>query len=547
MNNTFRLNLLASALTSTALMSGCVFNSEITKEAEVHYVESQDYSSKSIGDIRAEVKQAKSTPSQKYWDNDSPILNVSEIPLIKPLPSKFKNHVDFVEPFEVSLDNFLIKASSVMGIKIEVENDVRTEMESASAIGSESAPGSDAMDATGAKTGESSSLFSEDMSGPRLSLNQSGTVEELMNSIASLLGAKWKYNEDANKIIVYKYVSKNFYIPSIPGGYTLGSKVAGSNASNEASFNTTQSVWASIREDVGVMVGDKGNFTLSESSGILTVRANSVVLDRVETYIDSVKKGMRSQILIDVQILSVIQDKLNRKDLNLQAVFTEAGLSSTFKGAAGSILTGASSFIIGNEMNVLPENRKGLAGSQTMIDLLEKYGTTAVVASNTIRTVNNQPSALTTSDTESYLLKKEVTIGDTNGTTQTNLTVEEKTTGLSLHILPTLDENGKDILLQISFTLSKIKGYNTYDGGDGNQVNTPIISSRDFVEKVWLRSGETLVLSGFDIAETSKEGSGALGKDMWALGGSSQDTVKREKLVIIITPAAYNAVTQNKL
>ncbi len=544
----FKLTLTASAVLSTALLTGCVFNSEITKEAKEHEVQTIDSTKASMTLLKEELSESKGTPKERYWQREMPILNISTIPIVKPLPEIFDQEVDFVEPFDVSVNAFLIKASNVIGIKIKADDDVILELEEkAKSSKAQSSGGglADSLDATGALS--TSSLFTENTSGPKMSLSQSGTVKELMNSISSLFGGQWRYNQESNTIEIYKYITKNFYIPSIPGGYSLGSSVLGANAENKASFSINQSVWSSIREDIGTMVSSKGSFTLSETSGILTVRDTNVVISRVEDYIYQVKKGMRSQVLIDVKIFSIIQDSINRKDLNLAVAFAEAGITGTLKGATGSAITGASSLILGTETGVATADRTGLAGTQTFINLLEKYGTSSVVASNTIRTVNNQPSALTTSNTESFLQKKEVTIDSISGSTQTDLTIGEKTTGLSLHILPTLDENGKDILLQISFTLSKIKGYNTYDGGDGNQVTTPVITSRDFVEKVWLKSGQTLVLSGFDITESSKEGAGTLDKDFWGFGGSSQDIVKKEKLVIVITPVAYNAITSNRL
>lgn len=556
MSNLFKLSALSAAILSVGLMSGCAMDSEITKESHEELSKADKITTDSINGLKSEILNSKQTPMEKYMEYSyGPILNVQAIPLVKPLPNIFSKKVDFIEPFTVSADNFLIKASKIIGMQIEVEDDVMDELKAeskkASASSSSSISGSasmDSLDSTGNSLGGSESLFSEDMSGPRMSLSQSGTVKELLNSISSLfLGSKWRYDENLDKVIIYKYETKTFYIPSIPGGYKMGSEVKGSNSANSATFETSQNVWESIKNDIASMTEGRGSFTLSESSGILTVRAGSSILDRVESYVKKVKEGMSSQVLIDVKVYSVIQDKKNRKDLNLEVLFKEAGLTSTIKGATGSIITNAASMVLGSEMDVAEANRKGLAGSNGILTLLESQGDTSVIASNTIRTVNNQPSALTTSDTESYLEKKEVTLDSTTGTTQTNLTVSEKTTGLSMHVLPTLDENGKDMLLQISFTLSKIKGYNTYDTGDGNQVNTPIISSRDFVEKVWLKSGETLVLTGFDVTETGKEGAGALDKDWWALGGSAQDTVKKEKLVIVITPAVYNAVTAHKL
>lgn len=550
--------LLASAIAATFLLQGCATSSIVEKEGERTFLKSKNASDHALKSLQKDMK-SKKVDERVYWQDDVPILNVKKIPYKESLPDLFDREVIINEPFATNVDALLLKMSKTTGINIIIEDDVfspEEDDETSSSSTESSNPtfddfGSDSEGSSLSASFSSSNLFSDDETtvnkSKKVSLTHDGSVKDMLNAFTSKIGAKWRYEKNQNRVVIYKLETRIIYIPSIPGGYSLGAAVAGSNSSNSASFETTQNVWSSILEDIGKMVSAQGTFTLSESSGLLTVRDNEINLDRIEKYIDLVKEGMRSQILIDVKVYSVSQVRNNVKEMDLALAFKEAGLGANITGATGSVVTGAASLIIGIDEDVPAAQREGLAGSRSVLNILEQFGDTSVLASNTIRTVNNQPSALTTIDKESFLEKKLLVVDPETGRETFDLEVGEESTGLSMHILPTLDENGKDMLLQISFTLSRLNGYNTYDTGDGSQVNVPIINSSDFVEKVWLRSGQTLVLSGFDKSKTSKNQSGMASKDIWQLGGSHSTKIETEKLVVVITPAAYNAVTSNRL
>tara|TARA_R100001132_G_C3240208_1_gene71262 strand:+ start:74 stop:397 length:324 start_codon:yes stop_codon:yes gene_type:complete len=101
-------------------------------------------------------------------------------------------------------------------------------------------------------------------------------------------------------------------------------------------------------------------------------------------------------------------------------------------------------------------------------------------------------------------------------------------------LLPYLME-GPDMLLQYSINLSSLTRLREVESG-GQKIEIPEVANRIFSQRVRLRSGETLILSGFEQSndDASKEGVGDSG--FWLFGGQGSQNKTRDVIVILITP-----------
>jgi Flp pilus assembly secretin CpaC len=546
-------------LTAIALSvaSGCTsMHSEKLRE------EASKINSEVIGETGKQIETNKkefhtkqtSLASQVLW-HDTPVLSTEKRVLKTKLPDVFKQKVTIDEIFEVELKDLFSRINETTGLEISMENDVIDE----SAIKnnqSQAAKTISPTDSTGMPmmmpvAGPSAGTVNAYM----IKISYSGTIDGLMTTIASKLNARWRYDAEEKKVVIYKYVDDQFYIPSIPGSSksvaSLNDTVSDSNRQAEFSVNTN--LWDTIRENMKVFIddGDGGYFSLSESTGTLSVRTTPEAMKRVKAYIDDVKKSLRSQVLLDVQIYSVNMEDSENREVNFQTLLESNGWGATLAAGAESTLTGPTSFIL-NTLRDSPNVGPGAAfnikeGSTGMINILNKAGKTNLLQSVPMRTINNQPVAVSATVTDSYLSKSEVTTDPTTGVQNTSLTTEKNKVGLSLNVLPTLDENGRDLMLQVAFSLSDIINYRTFETIDGSKSITPVINSRDFIDKVWLKSGQTLMLTGFELNKAEENDSSPFGSGAWYAGGAKNKKITKEKLVIVITPRVYNAVTQTSL
>ncbi len=107
-----------------------------------------------------------------------------------------------------------------------------------------------------------------------------------------------------------------------------------------------------------------------------------------------------------------------------------------------------------------------------------------------------------------------------------------------LNLLPTiLDSNS--ILLQFSMGISTLDRLDKQSSGSGNNIQsiqTPTISSTDFLQKVALRPGDTLVLSGYEREQGQYDKRTLADGAPVGFGGSFNGSTAREAVVILVTP-----------
>ena len=124
-----------------------------------------------------------------------------------------------------------------------------------------------------------------------------------------------------------------------------------------------------------------------------------------------------------------------------------------------------------------------------------------------------------------------------------------------MEILPRILDNGRLILL-FSMTLTDLLSLTTFssDGSssgdkskkddDDNEdtgdektvVQLPKMQTRGFVQEIAMRSGSTLVLTGFETVQNKTDTAGIGKPKISILGGKAYATQNRNVLVILLTP-----------
>ena len=125
---------------------------------------------------------------------------------------------------------------------------------------------------------------------------------------------------------------------------------------------------------------------------------------------------------------------------------------------------------------------------------------------------------------------------------------EEIETGFTLDVLPRILEHGR-LLLMFNLTLSDLiqlervdlGGGDTESGQGGQYIQNPIIESRGFTQEVALKSGETLVLTGYERVENEATKTGVGSATNSLLGGTAVATKTRSILVIMLTPVVLES------
>jgi type IVB pilus formation R64 PilN family outer membrane protein len=181
-----------------------------------------------------------------------------------------------------------------------------------------------------------------------------------------------------------------------------------------------------------------------------------------------------------------------------------------------------------------------LAGSEALLQALASVNKVSLVTSQRAVTLNRQVIPVAVTDQRAYVAETSSQSSGT-GSSQTvtlGLRAGTVTTGFILNLMPSVTErNG--MVLTVSLDLSELRDLTTFSIGSGaNQqaIQLPQVAATQFIQRVALRTGETLVLSGFErVNSQSRQRTLDTGVGP-GLGGSFTGATRKESLVFMITP-----------
>jgi type IVB pilus formation R64 PilN family outer membrane protein len=383
-----------------------------------------------------------------------------------------------------------------------------------------------------------------------LPVNYSGNLAGLMNLVASYYGISWKATSSG--VVFFLLDTKTFRITSLPGDTKLSSNVESQSGGSSSgggtgtgstptgsSLNSTGvkfenlSVWKATEDSIKQMLSRNGKVVASPAIGTVTVTDTPAVLAQVTEFIESQNVSLNRQVSINVRILSITLDDSDNYGINWDAVYSNLtdrsnpyslALKTSFASATGSgnlILSSPSG--TGNQF----------AGSSAIFSALSTQGKVSELTSSTLTTMNNQPAPVNVGRRISYAASSATTVTASAGST-TTLTPGSIQTGFSMTLVPHILDS-RELLLQYSIDVSSLIALNTFTSS-GSSIQTPDISTSNFIQRVRLRSGDTLVVAGFDQDNLSAVKGGIGSPDNVALGGRRQGNTKRTMLVVLVQP-----------
>lgn len=382
-----------------------------------------------------------------------------------------------------------------------------------------------------------------------------GDLKGLLDMAAARFGVSWKYVDGA--IEFHHLDTRAFQISAVPGESALSANVGSGSAGegaqgaagggnamgNGGSTGNTQntavrsqlSVFASLEKSVGAMLSSHGSVVSSPATGTLTVTDTPAILDRVEKFIERENRSLSRQVLINVTVLSVSVADEDNYGLNWDLVFTELSRKYGIKNTFGGAQAGGTAF----SASVLNTSNSKFAGSSMIINALSTQGKVRKETSASVAALNHQPVPVQVGRQTAYLKSTQTTISANVGS-QTSLTPGVVNSGFSMTVLPSVLDNGT-VILQFSTDISTLRRLNTVSSSGssgGSQIQTPEIDTRNFLQRVAMKSGQTLVVSGFEQMEGSVDRQGVGTPSNFALGGGVAARSNKEVVVILVTPIA---------
>lgn len=384
------------------------------------------------------------------------------------------------------------------------------------------------------------------LSSKPLSVSYSGSVTGFLDFVAANYGVFWKLEDSNIRFLLTE--SRTFRISALPGETQLTTTVGASSNSGSSGVTTGSgisnntagmtfsglSVWTGIETGVKQLLTPvTGKVGLSTSTGTITVTDTPLVLDQVAEYIKEQNLALSRQVSVNVRVLSIELNDRDAYGINWDAVYTNLSNNVIFK-AAGPFtpVTGSANFVL----QTAGAGGSWGAASGAVISALSTQGRVSELTSATLVTINNQPAPVNIGRQVSYVASSATTTTTGAGNT-TTLTPGQVSTGFNMVIVPHII-NGKELLLQSSINLSSLLELKTVTSGTSS-IQTPDLSTSNFIQRVRLSSGDMLVAAGFDQDNLSAVSNG-VGDAKNALFGSQAANGKKTMLVILIQPLVAN-------
>ncbi|EPI2231544.1 PilN family type IVB pilus formation outer membrane protein [Escherichia coli] len=374
-------------------------------------------------------------------------------------------------------------------------------------------------------------------------LNASG-LTTLLNAVSSRLGISWRY--DGSHIIFYYLETQTFpitymdsqvaYNATVVSGTMSSNGSSGGSASDaisgDASNTQTTSVdmKSALYQDVKNAVTSMltpGIGRMFMSTGFITVTDNPQVLETARAFIEKRNEEMKRQVVLNVEILSIRKTRNEQAGIDWNAVFSDRtlglSLGSTFTSAASDAITGGVSIVDGK-----------LTGSKAFLKALSSQGDVSVVTQNSAVTKNLTPVPMQIANQQSYI--ESVTTDTTaNVGSSTSLNAATITTGFNMTLLPFILPDSQTLQLLYSMSLSDKPVIENYESG-GSKAQLPNVDLKTINQTVDLKSGQTVIISGFQQSgrRSGKQGVGTPG--FFGLGGGINSENDDTILVVLITP-----------
>jgi type IVB pilus formation R64 PilN family outer membrane protein len=390
-------------------------------------------------------------------------------------------------------------------------------------------------------------------SGPVRIAYSNGDFKGLLDTTSARFGVYWKYVNGT--VQFYHTDSRTFQISAIPGDSTFtanvtsgssstggassgsggssggsGSSASGvdSNNSQNTAVSSQLSVYSSIEKSIASMLSSYGKAVASPATGTITVVDTPDSLDRVATFLENENRSLSRQVTINVTVLTVTLSNSDEYGINWNLVYS--GLLNRY-GIQNSVAAspGATGFSVG----VLNTANSKFAGSSVIINALSQQGKVRRNTTASVVTLNNQPVPVQVATQTSYLKSSQTTNTGLTGTT-TTLTPGMITAGFNMSILPHVLNNGT-VMLQFSTDISALRGIRTVTS-NGSSIESPELDTRNFLQRVAMKSNETLIISGYEANDDNIDKQGVGRPNNYLFGGGYNGKSNKEVIVILITP-----------
>lgn len=356
------------------------------------------------------------------------------------------------------------------------------------------------------------------------------SLKRALDSIASRFSIDWVYDRQANEVTFYRTRTETLQI-DYPGAVT-GEIQVGSNddqdsvMSEEITYQNSAGSWSEIKRGLDTLLSPWGKAEISESTGAISITDTPDTLEAAKEYVSRLNETFSRQVYLEFRMVSVIMEDGNSFQASWDGV-----LNQILDGDYAAGLTTGSGVMSsqGNTLNVIRNENQ----AQAALQMLAEKANLSQVTSRSVTTMSNQPAPIRVVSDQTYVsgVNELQNTGSDAGVT-TEVETDTINTGFSATLLPRI-QGSERLQLQISIELSSLVSLETIED---SLIQVPELDRQTTVQRAWLKSGETLVMSGFSQNEDQLDLSGSGDAGFWGFGGGRSRQSNEQVLLIMVTP-----------
>jgi general secretion pathway protein D len=269
---------------------------------------------------------------------------------------------------------------------------------------------------------------------------------------------------------------------------------------------------------------------MNAESGVVTVRATQRQHDRIQEFVDRVTNSARKQVLIEATIVEVTLKDGYQQGINWTQL------------AGGGTVSFISNALTKNAAN-LTYTRGG--NPDSLITMLDTFGTTKVLSSPRVSVMNNQTALLKVVENYVYFnVKADTTTTANVGTTTTYTTTPQSVSvGLVVSVTPQISD-GDAVTLNVRPTITSVAREVLDPNPDlkKNEISNlvPVIRTREIESVMRVASGNIAILGGLmeDKIDYQTQRVPLLGQIPLAgeLANNRNNAAQKTELVIFLRP-----------
>lgn len=319
---------------------------------------------------------------------------------------------------------------------------------------------------------------------------------------------------------------------SSSGSESIGAGQGQQSANTAATVDVWKDVVTQIKQ---VLKGPSSRVQEAQSMGWILACGYPSEVQRIRDYVDTLNQELGVKIAVEVTVVNIDVSDNSDFGLNLNTLFNNGKYSGALAGVVPQLSSLAGTATIG----LLPATAGGtsnFAGSQLAVRAAESAGRTANSQTVTAVANNGVPSPIDLTTKRRIVTGTQVSINDDSGLERENTTTERVRYGFQVQVLARRVQ-GDRVHISLSISNSDLTNLEERPVGKNGTVQLDTVTEQALQNGVTLKSGTTLVISGYEQLRANSNKSGVASPNFWLLGGRRQDEVRRVRTIFFVTPS----------